>query len=398
MMNDSLFMADTLTFACCMSIGLLLVLGADARAGTPEIVSVTQIWDQGRYQSFTDLTRFQGRWYCTFRDSDSHIWGEDGKIRVIMSRDAHHWDSVAYFAEEGRDLRDPKICVTADGRLMVTTGACVYRNEVEFARDTRVTFSPDGSHWDALQVMTFNAPGEHATEGHWFWRTTWHEKTAYGVSKLGGPHRALLFSSADGIHHQLVTPLDLPDETDGTPTKPTEATVRMLRDGSMMILFRQAWIGLSPPPFTHWTWHDVGTPATAHATRWAPRNPTIGGPNFIQLPDGSLWGTGRQYHLPIPPTNWEKRTVLARMDRTSYTPVLILPSGGDSSYAGMVWYEGELWISYYSCVPGLSAFHGRQHHTNSGKMVTAPEQDFWSTEVPEGPPWPRIYLARVRFR
>ena len=30
------------------------------------------------------------------------------------------------------------------------------------------------------------------------------------------------------------------------------------------------------------------------------------------------------------------------------TEALELPSGGDTSYAGMVWHDGLLWIAYYS--------------------------------------------------
>src|SRR6187431_187873 len=31
-----------------------------------------------------------------------------------------------------------------------------------------------------------------------------------------------------------------------------------------------------------------------------------------------------------------------------YDPALTFPSGGDTSYAGLVWHNGELWMSYYS--------------------------------------------------
>jgi hypothetical protein len=30
------------------------------------------------------------------------------------------------------------------------------------------------------------------------------------------------------------------------------------------------------------------------------------------------------------------------------TEFLKLPSGGDTSYAGLYWHEGFLWVSYYS--------------------------------------------------
>ena len=38
----------------------------------PEIVSVRKIWDQAPHNAFTDLIRFQGKWFCIFREADFH--------------------------------------------------------------------------------------------------------------------------------------------------------------------------------------------------------------------------------------------------------------------------------------------------------------------------------------
>ena len=76
----------------------------------------------------------------------------------------------------------------------------------------------------------------------------------------------------------------------------------------------------------------------------------LGGPNFIRLPNGELWAGSRNY-------GDEYRTVLARMTRTTYEPVLTLPSGGDTSYPGMVWHQGLLWMSYYSSHEGKSSIY-----------------------------------------
>ncbi len=40
-----------------------------------------------------------------------------------------------------------------------------------------------------------------------------------------------------------------------------------------------------------------------------------------------------------------------------YEPALTLKSGGDTSYAGLVWYDGLLWMSYYSSHEGKSAIY-----------------------------------------
>jgi hypothetical protein len=126
------------------------------------------------------------------------------------------------------------------------------------------------------------------------------------------------------------------------PGRPNETTLRVLPDGEMVALVRRdagdasGWIGTSRPPYSRWSWTE-----TKHR---------VGGPNFLRLPDGSLWAAGRSYPGGA-------KTVLARMTRRSYEPVLVLPSGGDNSYPGLVWYDGLLWISYYSSHEGKAAIY-----------------------------------------
>ena len=78
----------------------------------------------------------------------------------------------------------------------------------------------------------------------------------------------------------------------------------------------------------------------------------IGGPNFIRTDDGQLWAAGRRYL-----EGGQRRTVLARMTRDRYEPVLTLPSGGDNSYPGMVLHDGLLWMSYYSSHEGKTSIY-----------------------------------------
>ncbi len=86
----------------------------------------TKIWDKGKHNAFTDLIRWRGKWYCTFREADGHVGG-DGKLRVLESADGKTWESVALVAEEGIDLRDPKLSITPDDRLMIVAGGSVYK-------------------------------------------------------------------------------------------------------------------------------------------------------------------------------------------------------------------------------------------------------------------------------
>ena len=54
------------------------------------------------------------------------------------------------------------------------------------------------------------------------------------------------------------------------------------------------------------------------------------------------------------------KTVLARFGRDKYEPALTLPSGGDNSYAGLVWHDGLLWMSYYSSHEGKASIYVAQ--------------------------------------
>ena len=294
---------------------------ADDPNAVPQVVEVRRIWDAAPHCAFTDLIRFRDRWFCTFRESDAHVYGRDGQIRVITSEDGTTWQSAALIAEAGIDLRDPKISITPDGRLMLLIGGSQYKGRTLITRQPRVAFSADGRQWTDLKPIL--------SDGHWLWRLTWHQGKAWGVSYAdapGGGSRLELYTTTDGLQYQLVTVLNVPGEAN-------ETTLRFLPDNTIVALVRRdgsdacAYIGTSRPPYMDWSWRQTGI--------------RIGGPNFLVLPDGSLWAAGR--HYPNGPT-----TILARMDLAGLEPVLTLPSGGDTSYPGLVFHEGLLWLSYYS--------------------------------------------------
>jgi hypothetical protein len=317
-------------------------------AAEPEIVSVQKIWDAGEHNAFTDLIRWHDKWYCTFRESAAHVGG-DGKLRVLESADGDTWRSAALISEKGIDLRDPKLSTTPDDRLMIVAGGSVYEGKTLTGRQPRVTFSKDGQEWTPPQRVL--------EEGDWLWRVTWNNGKAYGVSytaaarsspaaqeaaKTGkvesGPAdwKLKLFESSDGVHYTLVTYLDVPGH-------PNETTLRFLPDGEMVALVRReggntfGWIGHARAPYKDWTWHE-----TKHR---------IGGPNFLRLPDGTLWAACRSYPGGA-------KTVLARLTLDGdYEPKLTFPSGGDNSYAGLVWHDGLLWMSYYSSHEGKTSIY-----------------------------------------
>src|SRR5215510_9151473 len=147
------------------TLSALLLAPLPVAAAQPEIVSVLKVWDQGKHNAFTDLIRWHDKWYCTFREADAHVGG-DGQIRVLESADGDKWQSVALVSEKGIDLRDPKLSITPDDRLMIVAGGSVYEGKTLKGRQPRVTFSKDGKAWTPPQQVL--------SEGEWLWRVTWH--------------------------------------------------------------------------------------------------------------------------------------------------------------------------------------------------------------------------------
>ncbi|MDX1947674.1 MAG: sialidase family protein [Pirellulaceae bacterium] len=333
-----------LAFAALLSATTL----AATRAAEPDLISVVKIWDAGQHNAFTDLIRWRDHWFCTFREAEGHVGG-DGQIRVLVSNDGQKWESAALLGEQGIDLRDPKLSTTPDDRLMIVAGGSVYEGKTLKGRQPRVIFSTDGRQWTAPQRVL--------SEGDWLWRVTWHGGTAWGVAydasqrgtaaaqeaaKTGvaplGPAdwKLKLVASGDGTKFDVVQHLDVPGH-------PNETTLRFLSDGEMVALVRReggstfGWIGRSQPPYVAWKWTE-----TKHR---------FGGPNFIRLPDGSLWAAGRSYPGGA-------KTILARMTADgTYEPALTFPSGGDTSYPGLVWHDGRLWMSYYSSHEGKTSIY-----------------------------------------
>lgn len=294
---------------------------------------VEKISGQANHSAFTDLIRFQDRWYCVFREGTGHAAGP-GIIRVLSSEDGKQWHSVASLTKENVDLRDPHICVTPDNRLMINGGAAypAKRNPL-VDHYSFVSFSKDGKTWTEPQRVL--------NSWQWLWRVTWHKGIAYGVAYNHNPangrrkYTGTLVQSKDGLHWTKLSDFTIPQTT--------EATIRF--DGDTMYVLQRrdgspntAMIGSSESPYTKWDWKDVGF--------------YFGGPNFIQDPNGNWWCTGRII-------KGGAKTVVGTIDlaKGKITPLLTLPSGGDTSYPGMVWHDNALWISYYSSHEGRTSIY-----------------------------------------
>ena len=91
-----------------------------------KLIETRKIWDKANHNAFTDLEYFKDHWYCAFREGNSHAGsGDYGKVRVIKSADGIEWQSVALFSKDKVDLRDAKLSITPNNKLLLNS--CEYR-------------------------------------------------------------------------------------------------------------------------------------------------------------------------------------------------------------------------------------------------------------------------------
>jgi hypothetical protein len=295
-------------------------------------VQVEKIWDEAPHNAFTDLVRWKGCFWCTFREAGSHVpknASDNGKIRILKSADGSEWQSVALLSSEKYDLRDPKLSVAPGNKLMITIGGSNYNNGILIDMMPHVSFSGDG------KIFTDPIPAL-VDEGirssyDWIWRVTWYKKSGYGIvyqSRLeGGRSRIRLLKTHDGISYHAVSDLNV-------DSLPNESTIRFDKEGRMIIMVRREGgakgiLGISRPPYTGWNWTNLEY--------------RLGGPNFLLLKDGSLCIGTRLYG-----SDGSRTVINLTTPDGVIKKQIMLPSGGDTSYPGMLIFKKELWVSYYS--------------------------------------------------
>ena len=299
---------------------------------SPRLIDVRKIWDKAPHNAFTDLMRHKDRWYCVFREGRKHV-SPDGRLRVITSVDGTDWKSLSVVSYPTDDLRDAKLSVTPDGRFMLNGAGMQADKPIRYHSMSWLS-SDDGKTWDNGRRI--------GDPGFWLWRVHWHKGIAYSMGYRTDRNRderiMRFYKSDDGKTFEALV-----DEVN-VPHGVGEDRILFLKDGSALCLLRRetgnkmALLGSSKPPFTKWSWREL--------------NLRIGGPNMIQLPDGRILAATRLYQP-------RQRTSLSWVDPVNgkMTECLKLPSGGDTSYAGMVQHDRQLWVSYYSSHEGKAAIY-----------------------------------------
>ena len=310
---------------------------------------VTKIWSQSAHSAFTDLIRFKGNFYCAFREGESHVSGTNsGKIRIIRSGDGKKWESVSLLQITALDLRDAKLSITPQDKMMVTMAGAAFEDGVVRELYPFVAFSDESGFRFSAPEKAVLDPAIAPTQD-WIWRVTWHKDVGYGIDyqlKENGKNRSILpkdawlayvLKTTDGRHFDKVAQLDIED-------LPNEATIRFDDNDRMYVLVRReakdqmGVLAESTAPYQNWQYHKLDF--------------RLGGPNFLFLNDSRLVIGSRRFMGDEIFTGLMVTDLQGQVLKT-----IKLPSGGDNSYPGMLIYDKKLWVSYYSSHEGKTSIY-----------------------------------------
>lgn len=283
-------------------------------------VKVTKIWDNDKYCSFTSLIKYQGKYYCAFREGVGHA-GDNGCIRILTSYDAKNWNEAYYLSFQDYDLRDPNLSEMPDGRLMLI---CGLQNSNLMQTQTVVSFlaSPD-DEFTPFQLVQI--PDRVKKSTNWIWRATWFDDVCYGVRY--GDNSADLLRTVDGINWEYVSTIS---------TGFTEVQLGKMNNGDMVAFARstpfeyKGYICYSHYPYEKWDIHQS--------------NIVLQGQSFSVSINDKFICTSRNIAGDF------STTLYCNVSDNLFAEIFELPSGGgDTSYAGLIVEDDRLLISYYSC-------------------------------------------------
>ncbi len=324
-----------IAIAVCVLGNPHLSAAADTRVPKVRVTSVRRVYDNGPHNAFTDLCRFHGRYYLTFRHCpDGHMVHPTSSIIVLASDDTKQWQQVHRFHVAKRDTRDPHF-LTFKNKLFIYTGTWYTGDTSPKQYDMNellgyAVWTSDGKTWNGPIMLE-------GTYGHYVWRAaTWGDK-AY----LCGRRKHEFAHVRSRKERDMIVESAMLESDDGLiwrkaalfqKTYGDETAFLFENDGSVLAVCRSgggrnAQVCRSQPPYVTWQRRDLDR--------------YIGGPLLAKWGDHYLVGGRKTIGKAVTSLYW-----LVDGQLTEFAE---LPSGGDNSYPGFVQLApNRALVSYYS--------------------------------------------------
>jgi hypothetical protein len=317
------------------TFGLSQTTGAGEKLPKVRIASVRKIFDNGAHNAFTDLCRFQGRYFLTFRSCpDGHGVHPTSSIIVLSSEDGKTWKPVHRFQVAKRDTRDPHFLIFKD-KLFIYSGAWYSGKSSPKSYEINehlgyVVWTEDGRDWHGPVMLE-------GTYGHYVWRAATYGGKAYLCARR---KREFAKTTSRAERDPLIESAML-ESDDGLVWRKRglfqerygdETSFLFETDGSVLAVARSgggrnAQVCRSIPPYQHWRRIDLDR--------------YIGGPLVVKWGDHYLVGGRKMIGKPVTSLYWLVDDQLHEFAE--------LPSGGDNSYPGFIQLsKNRALVSYYS--------------------------------------------------
>jgi len=342
----------------CLLFGLILA-GQGARWSQVKATNIRRVFHNGEHNAFTDLIRWQGKFWLTFRSCpDGHMVHPTASIIILSSPDAKKWTQEHRFSVPQRDTRDPHFLGFKD-KLFVYTGtwycgdSSPARSEYTLNRHLGyAAWSTDGKKWNSPIMLE-------GTFGHYIWKANTFNGKAYLCGRRnrefdikargeGATVESAMLESDDGLKWRTRT---LFQEVQGD-----ETAFQFGPKGDILAIGRRggdkAQLLKSKPPYTKWTRREmdryIGGPLL---TKWGGRH-VVGG----RKSGAALVGKRG------PKTSLYWLNPDAKNEKDLLTEFVELPSNGDTSYPGFV----EL-----SPTRAAVSWYSSHEKDSKGKQITA---------------------------
>jgi hypothetical protein len=319
-----------------------------------------KISNKNQHDAFTDLNCLNNQLYLCFRRATDHH-SPDGI--VVLQRLNLQGKLVEHkeFSLLNSDLRDPKLTIIDDNKLLLTAYARTKYLDKE-GNESKISQniywkSNDGMHWE--QQTYFASPF------HWCWRLSKNDNLLYSLAYERKTESLYLYSGRD-LKHFEASEKPVLSKTEHDLGYPNESDLCFVTEQSnskaIAIVRRDAdtystQLGKSLSPYTIWQWQDLPIYLASPkiilcsesdvliAARYEHSELTSLSENQIQMLE--YFGSGNE---KIEYKNEQLKTGLFKLDlrNDKLTLLLPLPSAADNGYPGLIIQDSSIWVSYYS--------------------------------------------------
>ncbi|MBC9933804.1 hypothetical protein [Chitinophaga qingshengii] len=302
-------------------------------------VVLGSVYFTSKFNAFTDLAYFQGRWMVVFREGTKHLGGMPGRIKLLTSSDGKNWMVEQTFALDSIDLRDPKIMIDSINNSVYITffGANLKYQPAARVSNYYVEYMHNGRN-DSISEIVEEWPNK---DNYYLWRWTFESSenycVGYRISRYDDTTTNLILLA--GNHRfgdrKIINRLNLRGQ-------PTESTIRFEDDKRMVMIVRSDegafYIGNAVKPYTKFAWLP-----NKDFTRLA-------SPNFL-IYKSYLLITGRDLK------DNKFRFFAYNQVSGKIEKEITFKGGYEVGYGGMSFNpanKSEMWVSYYSIENGGS--------------------------------------------